>query len=487
MFGGGKFVVQNKILPGAFYRFLSASKDSIAISDRGNGAVGLELNWGASGRFVKVESADFQSNSEKIFGYAYMADENLPMREFFKKGKTLYFYRLNGEGARAHSPFGTALYAGTRGNDIKVVVVENTDLSFTVETYLGTRKKDSQTVANFAALVPNDFIGAWSPNVYVDALVTDEGALKIIASGTPAAGEILLATASSLYVGTRTLAADLYVKASDLVETAGTLLSGGTNSVVDGAAHQSLLDAAETVPFHAIACNSLDSTTIGLYTAWIKRMTDEVGRLGQLIVYDIGSIDPDAFNTIVLANKVTSKTATEYHWGIFWTLGAHAGVSVNKSVQNTKYDGELTLDTDYTQSELEDLIESGKFAFHDVGDGDIRVLADINSFVTLTEEEQGDFKNNQTIRVLYQGLNDIQADFNKNWLGITPNDQDGRDGFKGAVIKYWQSMEKIRAIQNFDPDTVEITAGEEKGTVLSSFAISATNAMFQLYTTMTVK
>ena len=75
MFGGGKFVVQNKILPGAFYRFLSASKDSIAISDRGNGAIGLELNWGASGSFVKVESSDFQSNSEKIFGYAYTADE----------------------------------------------------------------------------------------------------------------------------------------------------------------------------------------------------------------------------------------------------------------------------------------------------------------------------------------------------------------------------------------------------------------------------
>jgi hypothetical protein len=216
-------------------------------------------------------------------------------------------------------------------------------------------------------------------------------------------------------------------------------------------------------------------------------MTDEVGRLGQLIVYDIGSIAPDAFNTIVLANKVTSKTATEYHWGIFWTLGAHAGVAVNKSVQNTKYDGELTLDTTHTQSELEDLIEAGKFAFHDVGDGDIRVLADINSFVTLTEEEQGDFKNNQTIRVLYQGLNDIQADFNKSWMGITPNDQDGRDGFKGKVIKYWRSMEKIRAIQNFDSDTVVIAAGEDKGTVLASYETSATNAMFQLYVTQTVK
>jgi cellulose biosynthesis protein BcsQ len=107
--------------------------------------------------------------------------------------------------------------------------------------------------------------------------------------------------------------------------------------------------------------------------------------------------------------------------------------------------------------------------------------------VTVTEEEQGEFKNNQSVRVFYQQITDISATFNKNWQGITPNDADGRSAFRGVVIKYLQTLQDIRAIQEFDPDTVVVEKGDAKGAVLLSYPTNAVNAMYQLYATITVQ
>ena len=43
--GGGTFTVQNKVLPGAYVRFLS-SGNPVAMGERGIAALALELDWG---------------------------------------------------------------------------------------------------------------------------------------------------------------------------------------------------------------------------------------------------------------------------------------------------------------------------------------------------------------------------------------------------------------------------------------------------------
>lgn len=442
MWGGGKWLVQNKVLPGFFHRFLSANKDGIPISDRGNAAIGLELNWGPDDQIVTVENADFQKNSKKIFGYSFTDEQMKPLREIFLNATTLYCYRLNGGGQKATGKWGTAKYTGTRGNDIKVAVVAAVDEpgKFDVETYLGTAKVDSQRAAKVADLVDNDFV-VWKKD-------------------------------------STTLTAD-----------AGTAFTGGTNGTTSGDSHQAFLDKAERVAFHTLCCNSNDKTTVALYVAYTKRMCDEVGKVFQLVVPGADStgaeIAPDNYNVIVVQNKVLDEGAPEYAL-IYWALGAHAGVAVNKTLQNRIYNGEYKVDTDNTQTELENFINGGKFAFHEAGEK-VRVLADINSFVTVTEEEQGEFKNNQSVRVFYQQITDISATFNKNWQGITPNDADGRSAFRGVVIKYLQTLQDIRAIQEFNPDTVVVEKGDAKGAVLLSYPTNAVNAMYQLYATITVQ
>ena len=44
--GGGTFLTQNKVLPGAYINFVSAAKASATLSDRGYAAMGIELELG---------------------------------------------------------------------------------------------------------------------------------------------------------------------------------------------------------------------------------------------------------------------------------------------------------------------------------------------------------------------------------------------------------------------------------------------------------
>ena len=93
--GGGTFLVQNKILPGAYINFISVAYASATLSDRGYATIALPMSWGPEGKVFTVELAEFLKQSQKIFGYAYTAPELLPMREIFKHAMRVYFYRLN--------------------------------------------------------------------------------------------------------------------------------------------------------------------------------------------------------------------------------------------------------------------------------------------------------------------------------------------------------------------------------------------------------
>ena len=143
--GGGTFTAQNKVLPGTYINFVSAASASTNLSDRGVATMPLELDWGAEGKVFEVTNEDFQKNSMKIFGYAFDDPKMKGLNDLFLGAQTLYAYRLNGGGVKATNTMATALYSGTRGNDIRIAVQKNADDAdkFDVITYLGTTKADN--------------------------------------------------------------------------------------------------------------------------------------------------------------------------------------------------------------------------------------------------------------------------------------------------------------------------------------------------------
>ena len=134
--GGGTFLVQNKILPGAYINFISVPYASATLSDRGYATIPLPMSWGPEGKMFTVELANFIKNSQKIFGYAYTALELLPMREIFKNAKTVHFYRLNMDGKKAKNQFATAKYPGVRGVNAnwKMSIFAETECHFSLDS-----------------------------------------------------------------------------------------------------------------------------------------------------------------------------------------------------------------------------------------------------------------------------------------------------------------------------------------------------------------
>lgn len=432
--GGGTFVTQNKKLPGTYINFISAASASATLSERGIATMPLELDWGIDGEVFEVTNGDFQKNSMKIFGYDYTHEKMKGLRDLFLNTKTLYAYKLTSGGTKASNTFAEALRSGVRGNDIKIVIQKNADdtTKFDVKTMLDTVIVDEQTVAAAGNLVANEFVK---------------------------------------FKGTATLAV-----------TAATPLAGGTNGTVNGTAYQNYLDKIESYTYNTMGVVVTDDTTRGLFNSFVKRLRDEMGIKFQLVLYKVNSAD--YYGTINVKNKVTDTGWSEASL-VYWVTGVSAGCEVNKSNQNKKYNGEFTVDTDYTQSELSQAIDAGEFTLHKVG-SDVRVLEDINSMVT-TSDTQGDiFKDNQTIRVMDQIANDIAVLFNTKYLGVVPNDAAGRTSLWSDVVKHHEQLEEIRAIENFADSDVTVAQGNTKKSVVVTDAVTVVNAMGKLYMTVTV-
>lgn len=121
------------------------------------------------------------------------------------------------------------------------------------------------------------------------------------------------------------------------------------------------------------------------------------------------------------------------------------------------------------------------------GMGDeVRVLEDINTLVTFTEEKQSDFSYNQTVRVLDQIGNDIAALFGNRYLGKIPNDEAGRISFWNDIVTRFKELLRIRAIENFNADDIAVTKGEGKKSIVAVCPVTPVNAMAQLYVAVVV-
>ena len=432
--GGGTFVVQNKKLPGTYINFISKAAATATLSERGVATMPLELDWGIAGEVFEVTSSEFQKNSLLLFGYEYTSEKLKGLRDLFLNIQTLYAYRLNGNGKKAANTFAEAKYAGVRGNALQIVIQKNVDQEslFDVKTLFGTVLVDEQIVSTSEELVENDYI-KWKPDVTLE-------------------------------------------------ESAGMPLIGGENGEVSGADHQTYLDKIESYTYNTMGVVITDEATKSLYTAFNKRLREEVGVKFQLVLYDYAKAD--YFGVISVNNPVLDEGWSAASL-VYWVTGAAAGCAINKSNQNKKYDGNFIVSTPYTQNQLKEAIEAGKFTFHLVGT-DVRVLEDINTMVT-TSDTQGDlFKENQTVRVIDQIGNDIAVLFNTKYLGVVPNDNAGRISLWSDIVAHHRQLQDMRAIENFSESDVSVEQGDSKKAVLVVDAITVINAMSKLYMSVTV-
>ncbi len=431
--GGGNFTSFNKILPGTYINFVSANSASGDVSDRGICAAALELDWGKEGEMVKVTAEDFNTKSVNFFGYNYNHDKLRGLRDLFKNASVCYVYRL-GEGVKASNTYATATCSGVCGNNIKIKIATNIDdeAYFDVTTYYNGVKKDKQTVKSMSELTDNDF-ATWKTT-------------------------------------------------AEIKETGTFAMTGGSNATVTGEAYQACLDCVQSVKFNVLTICSEDAATNNLVAAFTKRMREEKGVKFQSVLY---KCEADDLGVINVDNTVTTIGVSKASL-VWFVAGLCAGCKIGKSLLNVEYTGDFKFDTDYTQSELEEGLNKGKFIFHKV-DSEIRVLGDVNSLVTISSETGEMFKENQTVRLVDQIAYDDAYLFRTKYLGVVPNDEAGRISLWNDLVEHRRSLVKMRAIENFKDEDIVVEKGTSKTSVVVTSRISPVNSMAQLYITTTLE
>lgn len=429
--GGGNFTAQNKVLSGTYVNFISLANASTNLSERGYATMPLMMDWGVENEVFTLTNMDFIENAKSYFGYDYTHSSLKNIRDLFLNIHTLYGYRIN-TGEYASNLFATAKYSGVRGNDLMLVIASNIDdeTLFDVETYLDNIIVDIQTVATSEELVDNDYV--------------------------------------------------TFNKEVELELSVGIPLEGGDNLDVTANAHLTYLDKIQSYSFNVMGLPTMDSEIKELYVAFTQRMRDEVGIKFQLVIHNYATADYEG--VINLKNNVTN--GNEYDL-VYWVTGVLAGCEVNKSCLNRVYNGNFEIDCNFTQSQLIQAICDGEFTLHKVGT-ESRVLADINSLITVTDEKGEDFKENQVVRVLDQIANDIASLFNTKYLGCIPNDHSGRISLWTDIVKHHENLQTIRAIENFSSTDVSVQQGDSKKSVVFTDKIQVVNTMAQVYMTVEI-
>jgi hypothetical protein len=375
--GGGSWTFQNKVLPGSYINFVSRGSAAASLSDRGVVAMPLILDWGVDGDVFSVTSQDFSEKTMEIFGYNHSDPAVSDLREIFTNARMGYFYKINGTGGvKAANAYATAKYQGAGGNKITIAIEQNEDgTTFDVSVVF-----DKATVFTQDAV---SVIADLQVNPYVD-----------------------------------------WIAGVELALTAGLPMTGGVTGSATGADYSTFIAKIEGYSFNTLGIATTDATINTLAVMWTKRMRDEYGLKFQTVLYRTAA---DYEGIISVENKLVGEAGdqTDSAKMVFWTTGASAACAINASLMNRTYDGEYAVDIDYTQAQLEAAIKSGKFIYHKLNDS-VRVLMDINSLVTYTDDKSFDFASNQVVRVIDQIGNDIARIFNDNYLGKVPNDAAGR-------------------------------------------------------------
>ncbi len=433
--GGGTFTAQNKVLPGTYINFVSTPTTVSGLGERGVVALPIPLTWGEQGKVVTITAKDFQENSLNILGYQYSAPELMPFREVFKNASKVLVYNLTSGGKAASCTYATAKHVGKLGNSLKVIIQQNVDNESLfdvslVRTDMGNHEVYTQTVASAAELRDNDFV-------------------KWVADAT-------------------------------LTVTAGTPLTGGEDGTVNSATYQTALDKLESYTFNTMPGVSPDNTDAkmlnALYAEYTKRMRETTNAKFQSV---IASDEPTPDHEGIVQLPARQANA------LYWVAGALAGAKGNTSCTNKTYDGELVINVDYTQTQLEQFIKKGMFVFHNVED-DVRVLTDINTFVSYTDDKGEDFSKNQVIRGMDMLALGIVRVHNNKYLGKIQADDPGRVSLWDDILNLIREQEAERTAENFDSSTLIVQAGSKKRSTVVIVNVKYVCAMEQLYMTVTI-
>lgn len=315
--------------------------------------------------------------------------------------------------------------------------------------------------------------------------VSDRGVVAIALPLAKSAGKVIEVTKADFYSSSEELLGKKHDSA-DLIALREIFAHANKVYIYDLGTDGTVAEAVnafESYEFNILCAYTAEEADLTAYITAVKDWRDNLGKKCQVVVYNQSK--PDSEGIINVVTTVSDDNAPAYAL-VAWVAGAEAGCKINESCTNMLYDGEYTVVVNKTQSQLEDCIKNGQIAFHLVY-GEVRLLEDINSLTTTTEDKGEDFKSNQTIRVIDQIANDIAKMFNTKYLGRIQNNPAGRISLWADIVAHHKQLEAVQAIEAFDSALLTVEQGANKKSVVVNDAVTVINAMGQLYMTLVIQ
>lgn len=442
---GGTWVAQNKVRAGAYINFKAISAPTNLIGSRGIATMPLPLSWGD--KVIELYSDDlFNGNSITKIGYSIDAPEIQAVREALKHCYKLIIYRLDSGGVKATATIGTmtatAKYAGVLGNNIVVKVVAN-GTKFDVITLFNNVVKDKQTVSNVKELNPNDFV---------------------------------------VFTGTGSLTAN-----------AGTSLVGGTNGKI-GTDYTEYLSTMTSYNWNTMGIPQDVSSQIDTFVTYIKHRREDLGLGSQIVLYKADSADYEGVISVSQGYRTNYETVSPITFVATMT-GITAGSSIVKSntfeIVATKEEGGAIVYPDgvapYSADKIIAELNAGHIVLSVRRDGAIVIEKDINTLHTYSADRNEAYSKNRVIRVLDSIRNDIATKFEVGYIGKVNNDENGRNIFKADLIAYFNNLQNMGAIRDFDSTKdLSVVQGESIDSILANVIVKPVDSMEKLYMTVSV-
>lgn len=441
---GGNFEAMNKVRPGAYINFQSASQPLNQVGTRGVATLALAMNYGPNDTLIELTAEQLLDGScEAIIGCNIVEDESLIFQQVLTDCYKVLLFRMDTAGSKASLALGaltaTAKYPGVSGNKISVYIEEN-DGVFDVVTSFNGIAKDIQSGTTVGDIQSNDFVDF---------------------SGTAE---------------------------SVLVANAGGELENGTNGTVNTSNYTRYFELLKVANWNTMGIPLEDSTQVQAQVkTFIQYMRETTGTKVQAV---LNNISEDYEGIISTMNQGFKTDQYEITPAIFVArvTGMQAGCAINQSLTYYAFDTAKEIINQYNHDQIVSYLKQGKLLLSARQDGVVVIEQDINTLHTFTAKKDYSFSKNRVIRTIDQIANDTRLLFEKSYLGKVDNDADGRTIFKSDLVDYLYKLQKMHAIQNFSGSTdITIAQGANLDEVIVNLNIQPVDSMEKLYLTVTLR
>jgi len=542
---GGTWQTQNKVRPGAYINVIGVPKPLSSVGERGVVAVPMALSWGD--QVISLSAQDLVKGDSLLkVGLSYSDADALPFRLLFEGAASAIIYRTNYTVATkaSVSVLGvgtvTATSAGAFGNNIAIKFEKDTSGGspvYFLKTYISGTLQVTQKSSTLTDLAGNDWVtvafqesptlststevldltgGTDMPSA-VKASVTVAGVGTVTAKTAGSAGNSLAVKFEKVTDGGDTtynlktyegetlkdtstaatikgLSGNSYIDFAPVespsldADTEKLSLVGGVDGGIPSTALSSALAELQQHTWNTLAAPVSESTDKAQVKAYIKQLRDDEGTKVQAVIpqYDA---DDECIISGWNSYRLSDNSIVSVNDATFLIAGITAGASLIESNSGRVISDAIeVVSGPRTNEDIIDGLNSGKFILSRRADGAIIVESDINSLHTLTPKKGYVFTKNRPLRVLDNIANDVKALFISSYLGKVSNDDDGRKIFKADLISYFNKLQSIGAIQNFDSEKdLTISAGEAIDAVVVECWVQPVDSMEKLYMKVNVE